>query len=82
MSNLNQLIDLREEIEELQRKAYKAEGALDKAKEQLQEDFGCRTVKAARKLLKRLQAEEVAMEEELSASLEIFQGEWGEHLHA
>lgn len=67
-------------VEELQRKADKASGALAELMKRLQEEFGCKTVKQAEKKLKELEEE---LEREVDAfkkALKEFEEEYGDEL--
>lgn len=63
---------LREQVEELQTEKSKAEGVLESLKKELKKDYGVKTIKEGKALLKKLQKE---LEEE-EAEFESQMGEF------
>jgi hypothetical protein len=72
--------ELKEKVEELQRKADKAQGALETAEERLQEEFNCKTLKDAEILLKAMEKDAEAAKAKYEKELEEFMEEWGDVL--
>lgn len=60
---------LKDKAESAQREADRAAGALEQIGERLKKEFGCSSVKDARKILQRTSAEEGQLEEECEAAL-------------
>lgn len=58
----------------------KAEGLLEAAKQRLKEEFGCKDLKAAKKLAAELDAEATDAEEAYETALAAFEEEWGDEL--
>lgn len=71
---------LKSRLEQAQSKADKAEGRYEQLMEELQQKYGCKTLKEAKKLLSRLQKEESAAEEALQDSIAKFEEEFGDYL--
>lgn len=69
--------DLQNKVEEAKRAADKAEARLDMLKKELQKEFGCKTIKQAKKLLERLRKTEQEQEEAFSQSLRDFEERYG-----
>ena len=77
MSKIEDLEDLRERVETLQQQKHRAEGRLQEAQERLKKEFKVNTLRAAEKLLKKLEEEEETAREEFETALEKFNEEWG-----
>lgn len=69
--------DLQNKVEEAKRAADKAEARLDMLKKELQKEFGCKTIKQAKKLLEKLRKTEQEQEEAFSQSLRDFEERYG-----
>lgn len=67
---------LQEEVNEAARNAERAQGAFDQLMEQLAEEFGCSSLKEARKKLARLQAEEEKASAEFEQALQEYRDKW------
>ena len=78
--NLKQYQKLKETAERCQREADQAQGAYDQKMQQLQEEFDCATLIAARKLHKQLQRELKEAEQQYQQSLDAFIQKWGDKL--
>lgn len=75
MSNLtNKLLALRETIESAKTNSAKLEGKLSGFMEQLEKDFGCKSVEEAQTKLKNLEKEIQAKESELESGMEELDG--------
>lgn len=68
--------ELRDQAEEAQRAASKAEGARDQLLDRLKDDFGCDSLEVGKTLLKKLQKEEAAALEELDEALADYERKW------
>lgn len=71
---------LQSRVEDLQRDADKAAGVLEQLKKELQEEFGCSTLKRAKRLLAEYEDQEQEMEREFAEALATFEAEFGEVL--
>jgi type II secretory pathway component PulJ len=80
MLDLKRFQSLQERVEELQREASKAQGALEQLKKDLKKEFGCKTIKAAKVVLKKLEWEEQQKEQEFALLLAEFEEQFGEVL--
>ena len=76
MSDLKQYNQLKEQVEAAQRKADKAQGALDTTMERLKKEFGCSTISAAKKKLATLDKKEKNLKEEMDEAIEDFEEKW------
>ncbi len=74
--NLRELTDLKEKTERLRRKADQGEGALEQVKKELMETFGCDSLEAAAKLLKKLEKEGGVAESEYKDAFDEFCKKW------
>ncbi len=72
--------ELKSKVEQLRRKADKAEGALSELMKQLKKEFGCSTLKEAEKLLTKWEQQEQEQLTELEEKLEQFKQEYGDAL--
>lgn len=72
--------ELKSRVEEATREKNKATGVLETLKEELQNEFGCKTIKEAKKLLKELQAKQRKAENQFNRELEDFEKEFGEDM--
>jgi len=82
MSDLEKLTRLKKKAEAAQREADKAQGALDQILYQLLDEFECKSLKAAKKLLTEIQGKEQEAQETFQEALTEFEEEWGEALDA
>lgn len=80
MTDLTKIQQLKDKVENLQKKADRASGALDQIMEQLRKEFKVNTIAEAEKLLAKLQREEEKESERLEKELEQFEKEYGEKL--
>lgn len=75
-----EFVRLKERVEVLQRKADRAEGALEQWHQQLRKEFGCRSVDEARKTLADLEQQEQQLDEEYQKTVQVFERKWGDKL--
>ena len=68
--------ELKDQAEEAQRAASKAEGARDQLLDRLKDDFGCDSLEAGKTLLKKLQKEEATALTELDEALDAYEKKW------
>lgn len=73
MVNHDKHHELKMKVEHARREADKAEGSLEELMRQLQKEFGCKSIKEAKKLLARLEKEEKEKEDEFNEALEEFE---------
>lgn len=73
---------LKKQLDEAQTGADRAQGAFDQVMARLKEEHGCEDIAAAKRLVKKLEAEAAAAEEEFNAELAKFEEEWAETLAA
>lgn len=67
--DLREYTRLKERADSLQREADRAEGAFEQVKTRLADDHGCKSVKAAEKMLAALQKEEDSLAAEYETAL-------------
>lgn len=77
MSPQERFRKLKEKAERTRRDADRAEGEYRAALRDLKSEFGVKSVKAARRLLKKLEAEAKAKEAEFATALAKFEKEHG-----
>lgn len=76
MSQLaDRLLRIKEKFEKAEREASQVEGRLQAGKEQLQEEYGCKTVAEAKKEVKQLEGKLPEMQEELETGVEELEEE-------
>lgn len=78
--SLDSILDLKKKVEELQRRADKAQGALDGLVRRLEEEFGCSTLEEAQILLEEFEQEEKDAEKAFKKAMRKFQKKWGDLL--
>lgn len=71
---------LKANAEAAQSEADRAAGRLEQAISRLEEEFGCKTIKAAAKLLSDLEAELAQAEKVYNDAKREFEEQWGEHI--
>ena len=71
---------LKDRAEALQREADRAAGALQQLKFRLKDEFNCKTLEEAEKLLQRLSKEQKEAEKTFNQALKIFEAEFGDLL--
>lgn len=67
-------------VKEEQRKKAQAEGALTQILKRIKEEFGCKSLKDARRLLNRLEREEIQLAKEFTDALDEFKRKFGARL--
>ncbi len=83
MSNdetLKKYMRLKKDVETAQQRADRSQGALDQLMKTLKEDYGCETLKEAKKKLKSLQKQEEEVREAFETAVEEFEEKWEEQL--
>ncbi len=78
--DLKQYENLRRKADNLKREVDKAEGALEQLMGRLEEEFGCKTLPQAQKMLKKMSLDEAKASDKYETDLAKFDEEWGEVL--
>ena len=79
--NLTQeLLKLKTKVENAKTKQAKAKGALEQILKQIKKEFGCKNLKEAEALLKKLKEQETKAKQKYEKALTKFQDEWKEQL--
>jgi len=79
--NLTQeLLKLKTKVENAKTKQAKAKGALEQILKQIKKEFGCKNLKEAEALLKKLKEQETKAQQKYEKALTKFQDEWKEQL--
>jgi hypothetical protein len=71
---------LKRRVEQLEREQAKAEGMLEQVMSQLEEKYGCKTIRQAEKLAIKLAEEAEQVEDEYHEALEKFETQWAQLL--
>jgi hypothetical protein len=71
---------LKKKADKLKAEAERAAGALEQTTARLKDEFGCDSLEAAEKLLKKKELEKAIAEEKYEDELEKFKSKWGEKL--
>lgn len=69
---------LKSRLEDARRRQQRAEAVRDELLAELERDWGCKTVAAAEKSLRKLEAEAEKAEAEFETKLDEFEREWGD----
>jgi len=78
--SLDQYQKLKQRVDRLQREADKAAGARAERLKRLEDEFGCKSIKEAEKLLAKLEAEAKKVESDYQQAAAEFYEEWGDKL--
>lgn len=78
--DLRRFTELKSQVESLQKKADRSQGALDQLKVQLKKEFGVDTLEEAEKLSTKLDREEKECEREYLQALARFEKQWKDKL--
>ena len=76
-AELKKYMNLKKRAEQAQQEVNKAEGALEQIKKQLEEEFDCITLEAAKRKLNVLEKQEQKVEIEFKEALSKFEKDWG-----
>lgn len=68
---------IKEQVEAIQRRADKAQGAAEQIMERLQKEFGVNSIEEGKKLLEKLEKEKSDLETELEELWKEFEKEYG-----
>ena len=77
---LDQYQKMKKQMERLRSEAERAKGKEEQLLKQLQDQFGCRTIKEAKDKLVELECEKGKAEKAFDRKLKLFREEWGEKL--
>ena len=69
MPQIEQLLDLKKQIEQAKTRKAEAEGALKQMKRQLEDDHGCKTVDAAIKKLEKMDVQIEALNQQIAEGM-------------
>jgi len=69
---------LKRQAEEARTASDRAAGQLEATMKRLEEEFGCKTVKAAERKVEELAAEAALVEEAYNEAVEAFEEEWND----
>jgi hypothetical protein len=75
-----EFLELKKQVESLQRRADKASGVREATLKTLREEHGCDSVKAGERLLKKLEAELKEREKEADEAAREFNEKWKDEL--
>lgn len=78
MIDLSEFEALKRQADKARREADRAQGAVAQLKEQLESEYGCKSVKAAEKLSEKILTELAALEEEFDEKFAEFKSEFAE----
>jgi hypothetical protein len=79
--DLQAYLKIKKKVENYQRELDQAKGILKQLTADLQQNYGCQTLKQAKKLLRKLKRRECDAEKEFETQLKEFEAKWGERLH-
>ena len=80
LMNLKHYLQVREKIEHLRKEESKAEGAIEQLEREREEKYGVKSAQETKALLKKWEAKEKELQEELSSKWSSFQKKWKEVL--
>ena len=78
MDTLQTYNEIKEKVEKAQQTKDQAAGALSQVMKRLKNEFGCVTLKQAKKKLKELQSKEEELQGEFEQAVEEFEGNWSD----
>jgi len=80
MADLKRYNELKEKVEDTQKKADRAQGNLDQIMKQLKNDFDCDDLEEAKAILDKLEKELEETESEFDEAISEFEEKWGDKL--
>ena len=80
MADLKRYNELKEKVEDIQKKADRAQGNLDQIMKQLKNDFDCDDLEEAKAILDKLEKELEETESEFDEAISEFEEKWGDKL--
>ena len=78
--DLKKFEQLKSKADKLERDKARAEGALAQTLKRIEDEFGCRSLAEAERLLKQMEKEAEAAEQAYNKAMDEFEAEWGEEL--
>jgi hypothetical protein len=81
ISNLRNYTKLKTQVEALKRERERARGARDELMRRLEEEFGSKTLRAARKLVRQAKRDWEAADKAFTKALADFEEEWQDVLN-
>lgn len=78
MTTLKEYNQLKEQVEAAQRRADKAQGALDNTMERLEKEFECTSILMAKKKLAVMEKKEAKLAKERDEAITEFERKWEE----
>lgn len=81
MIDLKRYNELKNRVAELEREANRAEGALAQVMEKLSEEFECKSLKQADRLVAKLEKEAKEAEDEYDEAMKQFEKQWDDRLN-
>ena len=76
MTKLDEYLSLKKRVDKSQQEAAQAEGAIKEVTKQLQREFGCDTLNAAKRKLKQLEKQETTSKKAFDDAVEKFEKDW------
>ncbi len=80
MADLEEYLEMKKEVEESQKAADEAAGALRQVKSQLRSEFGCKGFAEARKMLKKLTTQLATGKEKFDIGVRKYRKKWKKKL--
>jgi len=80
MSDLAGYLALKKRVTQLQEEVSRAEGAYEQLLAQMEKEFGCRTIKSARKLLQSYRDEMKQLDHDISEAVPQFEEKWSDRV--
>ena len=77
---VRRFVKLKEQVEEAQQEATRAEGALSQLMETLKTEFGCKSLADAKEKLGALQEKEQRQQRKLERAMDTFEEDWADKL--
>lgn len=76
MSTPSEIKNLREKVDRLKTQVERARGRAEMIRKTLKDDWDCKNLSEAKKLLSELQATQVTLREDYDTKLGVFEGRW------
>jgi len=80
MSELEELVELKDKIDQLQRESDRAAGALEQVMGRLKKEFKCKTLQEAERKLKTLDKKATKAEADFREAMEELEEKWSAFL--
>ena len=79
MSIIDKALELKTRVERRKQERYKAKGAYGQVMKQIQDEFGCKSLEQAEKLLTKMQKQQKQSKEQILKETEVLEKELDEH---